>query len=97
VGLSRTELMALSPGGPRQDERRAQGRSQQQFGNETSNFWHTGQAKADGGQAASAGLVLFGLLNAARRSEACNLARNAAAAMHNVIWRCQPCQDLASQ
>ena len=97
VGLSCAELMALSPSGPRQDERRAQERSQQQFGNETSNFGHAGQADADGGYAASTGLVLFGLPNVARRSEACNLARNAAAAIHNVIWRCQPCQDRASQ
>src|ERR1700741_3485199 len=74
VGLGRTELMALSPSGPRQDERRAQGRSQQQLGNETSDFWHAGQAEADGGYAANAGLVLFGLPNSARRSEACNLA-----------------------
>ena len=97
MGLGRTELLALSPSGPRQDERRAQGRSQQQLGNETADFWHAGQAETDGGYAASTGLVLFGLPNAVRRSEACNLARNAAAAIHNVIWRCQPCQDLASQ
>ena len=97
MGLSRAELVALSPSGPRQHEWRAQIRLQQQLGNETADFWHAGQAETDGGQAASAGLVLFGLSNAARRSEACNRARNAAAAMHNVIWRCQPCQDRASQ
>jgi hypothetical protein len=61
VSLGGAELMALPPGGPSQDEWRSQRWPQQRLGNETANFWHAGQAEADRGQAASAGLVLFGL------------------------------------
>jgi hypothetical protein len=44
----------------------------------------------------SVGLVSFGLA-AALRHCAVSLARNAAAAMTRVIWRCHPCQERASQ
>ena len=85
VGLSGLELVALPPGRPRQDEWRAQRRSKQQFGDQAADFWHAGQSQPNRRHTSNAGLVLFGLPNAARRSEACNLARNAAAAMHNAI------------
>ena len=60
---------------------------------------HGGDEGKEEGQTATGGLglVSFRLLHAARRRSAASLARKAAAAMTRLIWRCQPCQERASQ
>ena len=89
-------LMASSPRRPGEYGRSSHRRSQQRPRKQQADFRHAGQAAARAVQAASAGLVLFGLPQAVRRSVARNPARKTPAAMRSVMCRCQPCQDRAS-
>ena len=90
-------LVSSAPKRPVEDEGYAGWRFQDEFCQEVSDFWYGRDQIGYAFQAAIIGLVLFGLLQASRRRSAANLARNAAAAMTRLIWRCQPCQDRASQ
>jgi len=91
--------MFSSPYRPRQDEMASCWLRQEQAGDQGSDFRDRRHQGARAGQAAigAAGLVSFGFLSASRRSLVDNFARNARAAMHRVMWRCQPCQERASQ
>ena len=98
VGFCRDGLMRASPERPGEDEWRADRGPQEQSGEQGAKLGG-GQTDGVGGAQAArvvAGLLSFGLL-AALRMLAASLARKAAAAMHSVMWRCQPCQERASQ
>ena len=92
-----SSLVSSPPKRPVEDEGYTGWRFQDEFCQEVSDFWHGRDQIGYAFQAAIVGLVLFGLLQASWRRSAANLARNAAAAMTRLIWRCQPCQDRASQ
>ena len=68
-------------------------------GEEGSYFRDGGNERGEDHQTAigGLGLVSFRLPDAARRRSAASLARKAAAAMTRLMWRCQPCQERASQ
>ena len=97
VRSCRPGLVSSAPKRPLEDEGYAVWRFQDELCQEISDFRHGMNQIGYEFQAAIVGLVLFGLLQALRRRSAANLARNAAAAMTRLIWRCQPCQDRASQ
>ena len=97
VGHGRTGLVSSPPKRPLEDEGYAGWRFEDELCQEVSDFRNGMNQSGHEFQAAIAGLVLFGLPQASRRKSAANLARNAAAAMTRVIWRCQPCQDRASR
>ena len=98
VGFCCDCLMRASPERPGEDEGRADRGPQEQSGEQVAQLGG-GQTDGVGGAQAArvvAGLLSFGLL-AVLRMLAASLARKAAAAMHRVMWRCQPCQERASQ
>jgi hypothetical protein len=92
-------LMLSSPEGPCQDKSRFETCGHEEASDQGADFGDGGDEGDFAPQAAIDvfGLVSFGLLQAERRKSAPNLARKAAAAMTNVMWRCQPCQERASQ
>ncbi len=99
MGGSSTELVPTAPERPGDDEGIAERRPQKDTREEITDLRDRWDERRHDGQAAivAGGLVLFGLPEAARRISAASLARKAAAVMTRLIWRCQPCQDRASQ
>ena len=79
--------MSAAPEGPGHHEGDVARRPEQEPGEQIADFWNCGNERADDHQAAIAwlGLVSFGLLDAARRKSAFNLARKAPAAMHKLM------------
>lgn len=99
VGSRGTGLVSSSPERPLHDERGADGRSEKKSFEQMANFGNCRDQGVHGGETAVAvtGLDLFRLRHAMRRMSAVNFARKAAAAMTRLMWRCQPCQERASQ
>ena len=99
VGLRGAGLVSSSPERPCDDQGCARWWSEQEAGEQVADFRDAGHQRDDEGQAAvrGFGLVLFALLQAARRRSAASLARKAPATITRLIWRCQPCQERASQ
>src|SRR4029453_11975877 len=91
--------MLSSPNGPFQNEGELWGPSEGEPHDEATYFGNGGDERNFARQAAinGFGLLSFGLPNAERRKSALSFVRKAAGAMTSVIWRCQPCQDRASQ
>lgn len=99
VGLGGGGLVLPSPEGPCEDKQVGHFGREERPGEKHSDFRYAGNEFLQSFQATACaiGLVSFGLAVAARLRSAANLARKAAAAMTSVIWRCQPCQERASQ
>lgn len=92
-------LMMTSPSRPCKDEGGSQHRPLGEASKQVKDFWRGADRLDVAGQAAAAtaGLLSFCLPKAFRRCMALSLARNAAAAITRLMWRCQPCHDRASQ
>lgn len=96
-------LVFSSPERPGEDKGFGEAGRQEEAGEKRADFRDGGDQAFEPAQAACAlaGLVSFALPRAEpkadRRRSAASLARKAAAAMTSVIWRCQPCQERASQ
>jgi len=80
-------LVSATPERPSHDEGNRARRPEQEPREQIADFRNSGDERADDPQAAiaGAGLVSFGLLQAARRKSALNLARNAPAARHKLM------------
>ena len=101
-------LMLASPEGPAQGGGHFDRRPEHEPGEESADFGRARQENRDPAYAAKAfGLASFALpggvgagfgrSQVVRRRSAARRARKAAAAMTSVTWRCQPCQERASQ
>jgi len=92
-------LMLSSPEGPCQNEGWLEARRGEEADDQGADLSDGGDEVDFTPQAAIDvfGLVSFALPEAARRKSAPSLARKAAATMTSVMWRCQPCQERASQ
>lgn len=92
-------LVHSSPEGPLDDVGRPVGCLEDEAGEQGSDFGNRGSESGEERQAAvgAGGLVSFRLPDAAQRRSAASLARKTAAAMTRLMWRCQPCQERASQ
>lgn len=98
VGLGGGSLMSPPPQRPGDNKGGGDGRPDEEASEEIADFGHRRQQRLKAAQAAIGwGLVWFDLPWALMRNWAESLARNAAAAMTRLMWRCHPCQERASQ
>ena len=95
--------MASAPEGPGEDEGYGGAEGEKDAGEKGLDLRDGGNEALDPRQTAGklCGLLSFALSLAGSKADrlrsAASLARKAAAAMTSVMWRCQPCQERASQ